>query len=85
MSTHVERCKAVFNLPGSLDTSNGYALPYCIFRTPLNLTLPVSVQKGFSLNSLACFPLFLLFGESFHYPPPMDPPCPELEAAREKL
>ncbi|GFT68485.1 hypothetical protein TNCV_2204061 [Trichonephila clavipes] len=45
---------------------------------PSVLTLPVLVREGLSHNSLT-FPFPCLFnGESFHYPTPMDPPCPGL-------
>ncbi|GFT74790.1 uncharacterized protein TNCV_2516841 [Trichonephila clavipes] len=46
---------------------------------PSVLTLPVLVRGDFSLNSLTLsFSLSFFNGDSFHYPPPMDPPCPGL-------
>ncbi|GFV54628.1 uncharacterized protein TNCV_3578812 [Trichonephila clavipes] len=47
-----------------------------IYHCPVH-TLPVLVREGFSLHSLTIFPFIcLLIGESFHYPPPMNPLCP---------
>ncbi|GFX56198.1 hypothetical protein TNCV_1631271 [Trichonephila clavipes] len=49
---------------------------------PSVLTLPVLVRKGFSLNSFTLsLYLFLLFGESFHYPSSMDPPVLDWQQA----
>ncbi|GFX60936.1 hypothetical protein TNCV_1836201, partial [Trichonephila clavipes] len=78
------RSRVVFNFPGTLGTSNcGVPSHYFQNLPPLLsvLTLPVLVREGFSLNSMMLF-LFFVFlkdkGKSFHYPPPMDPPCPGL-------
>ncbi|GFW42253.1 hypothetical protein TNCV_1207091 [Trichonephila clavipes] len=54
-------------------------LPFTISRGPLSFS---SYRASF--DSRGIFPLFLLFGESFHYPPPMEPPCPELETGSRK-
>ncbi|GFU85455.1 hypothetical protein TNCV_1818311 [Trichonephila clavipes] len=47
---------------------------------PSVLTLPILGREAHSLISLTLFylSLFLLFGESLHYPPPIDSPCPGL-------
>ncbi|GFT68494.1 hypothetical protein TNCV_1896921 [Trichonephila clavipes] len=75
--THLTR--AIFNLPDALGI---VAPPPIISRAPPPLPsvliLPVLVREGLSHNSLT-FPFLCLFnGKSFHYPTPMDPPCPGL-------
>ncbi|GFU95462.1 hypothetical protein TNCV_4787971 [Trichonephila clavipes] len=79
MSPLTDQCggKAVFNIPDALGTSNFYAFYPYFQSTLLNQFLPALVREGFSLDSLTLFTffLFLLFGESFHFPPPMDLSC----------
>ncbi|GFV43595.1 hypothetical protein TNCV_1271211 [Trichonephila clavipes] len=79
--------RVVFNLSSSLGTSSCCA-PHTLFPEhppPSVLTLPVIVQDDFNLTLLLFSPsLFLLFEESFHYPQPMDLPCPRLAAVRKE-
>ncbi|GFV95313.1 hypothetical protein TNCV_4586881 [Trichonephila clavipes] len=84
MKNQIVNCperRAVFNFHGTLGTSNCCALFHYFQSTlsppPSVLTLPVMVREGFSLN-------FLLNEESFHYPSPMDPPCPGLATGSRK-
>ncbi|GFS88850.1 hypothetical protein TNCV_3569501 [Trichonephila clavipes] len=71
--------KVIENWTSRLDyirASRGSPMPEIIFKipSPSFSSYLTSFGSGWFLV-LTLFPLYLFFGQSFHYPPPMDPPC----------
>ncbi|GFY07009.1 hypothetical protein TNCV_4202801 [Trichonephila clavipes] len=84
---------AVFNLHGTLGTSNCCApfhyfqsTPFPVSKAPPSLLQFLPYQFWFGRDFHLTFLLFLclLNMESFHYPPPMDPPRPGLATGSRK-